>query len=207
MAKKTDEYFSTFIVLLAYAGKAAERLYEALSEFRPETLKEQMAGLHEIEHMGDETKHRMMERLAEEFITRIDREDIVQLSNEMDEVIDKIEDILIRVYMYNIKQIRPEALRFADVIRRCCLELQAAVKEMPNFQKSIALHAAVVEVNSLEEEGDTLYVDAMRALYSEEGLAPITLVAWSETFDRFEECCDACEHLANSLERAAMKNS
>ena len=206
MAKKRNEYFETFVQMVDLSCQAARSLQSALADFNPVTLAERRVALHQIEHEADEVKHKMMHKLAKEFVTPIEREDIIQLANEIDEVTDKIEDVLIRVYMYNIKQMRPAALAFADVIVRCCDALLEAMREFHNFQKSATLQKAIIEVNDLEEEGDALYIDAMRALYSEGGDA-VTVVAWSETFDRLEECCDACEHVAGVMETVVMKNS
>ncbi len=206
MARKRNEYFETFVQMVDLSCQAARSLQSALANFDPAALPERRVALHQIEHDADEVKHAMMHRLAKEFVTPIEREDIIQLANEIDEVTDKIEDVLIRVYMYNIKELRPEALAFADVIVRCCDALLLAMQEFHNFQKSEKLQKAIIEVNDLEEEGDTLYIDAVRRLYSE-GSDPVAVAAWSEAFDRLEDCCDACEHVAGVMETVVMKNS
>ena len=51
--------------------------------------------------------------LTKAFITPLEREDITLLSQNIDEVIDKIEDVLLRIYCNNIRVIRPDALRCA----------------------------------------------------------------------------------------------
>ncbi len=206
MAKKSNEYFDTFARMMGLACDAAVFLQEALEKYDPVKLPELMRSLHEIEHAGDEEKHRMMKRLAKEFITPIEREDIIQLVNEIDEVIDLVEDLLIRMYMYNIQEIRPAALTFADVIARCCVALNTAMKEFPNFRKSVPLQEAIVEVNTLEEEGDALYIESVHELFAENG-DPVKTTAWNAVFDSFEECCDACEDVADVLESVIMNNS
>ncbi|MGI6004006.1 MAG: DUF47 domain-containing protein [Christensenellales bacterium] len=206
MAKKNNPYFDDFITMVEFSCRAAEYLQTVLHNFDPETLQECRETMHELEHAEDEVKHRMLRRLAKEFVTPIDREDIIQLANELDEVTDKIDDILIRMYMYNIKKIHPAALAFADVILRCCKALQAATHEFPNFHKSTVLQKAIVDVNTMEEEGDAIYIDAVRSLYKKGG-DPLEIAVWSELFDRLEDCCDACEHVADVMELMMMKNS
>lgn len=206
MARKKSEYFEGFISLVDLSCQAAEYLQGVLTNFNPATLSESMVSMHEIEHKADEYKHDMMTKLAQEFVTPIEREDIIMLANEIDEVTDKIEDVLIRIYMYNITQLRPAALAFADVIVRCCHALQLAMKEFPNFHKSQTLHQAIIDVNSMEEQGDAIYIEAMRNLFVTEK-DPIHVVAWSETLDKLEDCCDACERVANIMESVVMKNS
>ncbi len=206
MAKKHSEYFDIFVNMVGYCCRAADCLRDELNDFDPETLIERRLAMHTIEHEADEEKHRMMRKLAKEFVTPIEREDIIQLANEIDEVTDKIEDVLIRIYIYNLQEIRPEALQFAEVISNCTKALQTAMRELPNFHRSATLQDEIINVNTLEEQGDALYIDAMRALFTEQ-LDPVHVMAWSDLFDRLEECCDACEHVANVMESVVMNNS
>lgn len=206
MAKGRNEYFEAFAQMTAMAREAAVYLQKTLKEFDPKTLPEKMSSLHSIEHRADEAKHAMMKKLAREFVTPIEREDIITIANEIDDVTDTIEDVLMRIYMYNITEIRLEALAFADVIVRCCEALEVAMDEFHNFHKSQTLHQCIVDVNTMEEEGDALYMRAMRALYTSDA-SVVDILVWSETFDRFEVCCDACEHVAGAMESVIMNNS
>ena len=54
--------------------------------------------------------------LAKAFITPIEREDIILLSQNIDEMTDKIEDVLLRIYCNNVQTIRPDALK---LVGRC----------------------------------------------------------------------------------------
>lgn len=206
MSKKNSPYFDDFIAMAEFSCQAADYLHKVMTDYRPDTLEQRREEMHQIEHTADAAKHSMMARLNKEFVTPIDREDIIQLANELDNVTDKIDDILIRMYMYNIKTVRPVAIVFTDVIVRCCQALRTAILEFQNFHKSTTLIPAIIEVNTAEEEGDTLYIDAVRDLYQNVS-DPIEVTAWSELFDRLEDCCDACEHVADSLEIIALKNS
>ncbi|MDL2253286.1 DUF47 family protein [Ruminococcaceae bacterium OttesenSCG-928-I18] len=203
---KANFYFDTFNILVEKACTAAEELQDTLAHFSRENFKAEMKILHDIEHEADMVKHEMIKKLAREFVTPIDREDILQLANEIDDLVDTIEDVLIRMYMYNIRETRPEALQFTDVIVRCCQALRDATAELPNFHKSKTLHQAIVDVNTMEEEGDAIYIEGMHRLFREGGDA-VNVVAWSEVFDRLEDCCDTCEHVANAMESIAMKNA
>ena len=206
MAKKKNDYFETFIHMVESSCEAAVFLENSLQEFDPETLPQKMSEIHEIEHKSDMEKHEMMKKLAGEFVTPIDREDIILLTSEIDEVTDTIEDVLIRIYIYGIQEIRPEILVFCDIIVRCCKSLLTAVGELKHYKKSSQLHDCVVNVNSMEEEGDAFYITAMRTLFTTEK-NPILLTAWSKIYEQLEECCDSCEHVANIMESVVMKNS
>lgn len=206
MPKKTNPYFDDFVTMSKYSCDAAEYLQHVLTNFDPRTLPECRDKMHSIEHAEDEVKHQIMHKLVKEFITPIDREDIVEMANVLDDVTDTIDDILIRMYIYNIKSVRPAALAFADVIVRCCKAIHKSMQEFSNYQKSTDIAQDIINVNTMEEEGDEIYINAVKELYVG-GLDPIEVIAWSELFDRLEDCCDACEHVADMLDSIILKNS
>ena len=134
MAKKTNEYFETFQIMGGFSHSAAKFLQNILENFDPTKIETSIKDLHAIEQKADVVKHEMMARLAAEFVAPIEREDIVLMVNELDNLTDAIEDVLMRIFMYNIRIIRPEALAMADVIVRICEALQVALVEFPNFR-------------------------------------------------------------------------
>ncbi len=204
--KKGNDYFKMFVKLTDYACSAAQMLHDALLHFDAEQLPRRMEEMHKIEHSADVEKHDMMNRLVREFITPIEREDIIDLAQEIDDLTDSIEDVLMRMYMYNIRDARDEALEFSTVITGCCAGLRQMMEEFRNFRKSATIHDQIVEINRLEEEGDKIYTRAVRRLYVECEDA-IHVMSWADTFDKLEKCCDACEHVANMVESIVMKNS
>ncbi len=205
-SKRDFNYFEAFVQLVDYSCQSAEILDTSLKRFDHQGLAEMMTNLHGIEHAADMGKHDMMNRLAREFISPIEREDIIELGQEIDNVTDSIEDVLMGIYMYNIQVIRPEALDFVDVIVQCCNALKKTMEDFQNFRKSTTIHDSIVEINRLEEVGDRLYTEAVRSLYLN-CQDPIETVSWTEIFDRLESCCDACEHVANVVESVIMKNT
>ena len=100
--------------------------------------------------------------LAKAFITPIEREDIILLGQNIDEVTDKIEDVLLRMYCNNIKSVRPDALELVAVVIECCDELKEMLEEFPRFKNSKKLHEKIVNINTLEEKADQLFISSMR---------------------------------------------
>ena len=207
MSKKSDSYyFQNFIECVECGCQAAKMLEDNLNHFDTGLLQDKLDELHRIEHDADKKKHEMMAVLVKAFITPIEREDIILLSQSIDEVTDKIEDVLIRIYINNVQQIRPEALAFIKVIIRCCEALKEVMEEFADFRKSKTLHDLIIEINALEEEGDRLFIESMRRLHAEV-TDPIEIIAWREIYVYLEKCCDACEHVADVVESVIMKNT
>jgi len=205
MARK-DNYFNTFVKLVEFSCKSARLLIEVMTDYQPEKLEERMREMHEIEHSADLEKHLMIERLAREFITPIEREDIMELADQIDNVTDSIEDVLMRLYMFNITVIRKDALDAAIIIEQACEALKKALEEFSNFRKSKTLHKHIVEVNRLEEVGDKIYTEATRRLYVSE-MNPVAVSAWTHVFHILEKACDSCEDVSDVIESVMMKNS
>jgi len=207
MARKKDEYYyDTFVELVEYSCKAADLLNQIVNNFKADQLLNKVKAMHEIEHAADEARHVMTKRLMKEFITPIEREDILGLANSIDNLTDAIEDVVLRMYMFNITHIRPYAVKMTSVIVKCCNSLKLALTEFHNFRKSKTLHELIVDVNKLEEDGDKLYSEAIRDLYVNcNDFKEVS--AWQSTFHFLEKCCDACEDVSNAIEEIVMKNS
>ncbi len=206
MRTNANDYFAMFVGLTQHCCDAAQNLHATLSDFDAKRIPEMMQHMHAIEHSADVDKHALMKKLSREFLPPIEREDIVSLSQEIDNITDSIEEVLLRAYMYNVQEIRADALAMSTVIVKSCDELLRAMREFHNFRKSEILPASIVEINRLEEVGDTLQTEAIRKLYTG-NKDPLKVIVWTDIFERLEACCDAAEHAANVLESVMMKNT
>lgn len=199
-------YFDNFIACADYSCQAAHLLDKAMREFTPERVTQMLDEMHSVEHAGDEKKHELLNVLAKAFITPIEREDIIELGHNIDEVTDKIEDVLLRMYCNNVKSIRPDALEMVAVAIKCCEEMKTMLKEFPNFRRSKKLHEHIIRINTLEEDADQLFISSMRDLHTTCS-DPMTIMIWREIYIYLEKCVDACEHVADTVESVMMKNS
>ena len=204
--KKDDKYFDWFDKMAEQCRLASLLLYDTLKKFEPNMLHSKMAQMHNIEHEADNERHALLRALARDFITPIDREDIIALADAIDNVTDSIEDVLMRIYMFNRITIRENALKMASIIVDCCEVLKKALFEFRNFKKSNKLHDFIVKVNNLEEQGDGLYTEAVRELYIS-GADYLEITSWGHIFNYLEKCCDTCEDVTEIMESIILKNS
>ncbi len=207
MAKKQDAfYFDTFISSVDCACRAAAILDDTLRNFNPDELEMHMRIIHEVEHEADCKKHELMEVLAKAFITPIEREDIILLSQNIDDLVDQIEDVLIRLYCNNIKTIRPDALKTSELIVKACAAVKSVMEEFANFKHSKSLRQHIIDVNTLEEDADQLFIRSVRELHVTSS-DPFEVFCWHELYRYLEHCVDSCEHVADIVESVVMKNS
>ena len=207
MSKKQDSfYFENFINCTDYACQAAHMLDKVLRDFDPDHMEQHLAAMHKVEHGADEEKHKLLNVLVKAFITPIEREDILLLSQNLDEITDQIEDVLLRVYCNNVRSIRADALDLVAVAIQCCEEAKLMMEEFADFRHSKNLHEHIVKINTLEEDADQLFINSLRNLHTTCAVF-ITVTASPEIYTYLERCVDACEHAADTVESIVMKNS
>lgn len=207
MAKKNDDFFFQNLVECAeFSLQAAKMLKDSLIHFNPDSIKDLIDPLHNVEHAADMKKHEMKAALVKAFITPIEREDIMMLSQNIDDVTDCIEDVLLRIYINNVRIIRKDAILFADLIIRCCQTLRDTLADFADFKKSKTLNERLIAINTLEEEADRLFLSSMHTLHST-CTNPLEVIAWREIYSYMEKCTDACEHVADIMEEVLLKNS
>lgn len=206
--KKNDFYWNNYISAADTACRAADYLLECLREFDAGKMNEMLTAMHEHEHKGDSLRHEMSEALAKSFVTPIDREDMAELCQRLDHVIDSIEEVLQVIYINNVEKITDEAVSFAEKICICTAKMKSMLTELPNFRKSEKLHKLIIEVNTAEEECDALYLQAAYSCHKNwDGKNPLDVIAWREIYSKLEECPDACEDVADTIEAVVMKNT
>ena len=124
----------------------------------------------------------------------------------LDNIIDYIEDVIQRFYMYDVHFMHHDALEFACLIKKSCEALDTAMEDFRNFKKSKKFKQLIVDVNTYEEEADQLYLQVIRKLHTHDRENPMRVLVWSQIFDRMERCCDACEHVADTMNTVLLKN-
>lgn len=204
--KKKDEfYYKNLCTCVDYSYQAAQLLKTTLENYDKKTLKEKLDSMHELEQKADAKKHKMMTAVSQAFITPIEREDLIALSNYLDDITDAVEEVLMQIYMYNVDEIRADVLKMTKLLMKCIEALGDVLKEFKNFKHSKVMEKYIIKVNDLEEQGDKLYMENMHQLYQEQELR--TVLIWSSIYEYMENCMDTCEHAADTVNMVIMKNS
>ena len=199
-------YYNGFARMSEKAKECAKYLNNEFKSFDESKLLSKIEEIHVIEHESDEIKHEIMENLVKEFLPPIEREDIMGLSHYLDDVTDNIEEVLRSIYMYGIKHMTEEAIKFSEYVIECVDSMHKCMEELHNFKKSKTLKTLIISVNNIEEQGDDFYLETMRNLYSS-GKDDMYIMSWTKIYDLLEKCLDACETVASELETIVLKNS
>lgn len=198
---------NAFYGMFATSGQnlvtGAGLLKELLGTENPADRKAIAEKMRAAEHDGDEATHAIMRELNESFITPFDREDIYRLASSLDDVMDAMEAAVDLVVLYRIDELPPEIADQVDVLERAA-ELTADA--MPRLRSMKDLTEFWIELNRLENQADQVYRRLLGRLFSGDYDA-LTVLKLKEVVDQLEAAADAFEHVANTVETIAVKES
>ncbi len=183
----------------------AARLLQAMLH-NPVDLAAQARRIKELEHEGDVITHRAVEMLHRTFITPIDRGDIHRLISRLDDVLDLIDATSERVWLYAIDSVDPDACDLADALNNAAAEVGRAMRGMRDLRNRDAILGVCMEINSYENEGDTLLRRAVARLFHD-SKDPIAVIKWKDIYEFLEDAIDRCEDVANVVEGVALEYS
>ena len=204
-ANKSNYYFDSFPVLAHFSVKCGEMILEFLNQFDPARLEEVKTSVHEIEHQADDVKHEVTAKLLKEFMTPIDREDIFELLRLIDDVTDAIEEISLKLYLYNYQELPHDTIPFFELTLECMRKMEECLHQMPNYLNEDLFKPYVTEVIKLEEQSDAKYIEDMHHLYMTEtdGFKRHKAEAM---YTMLEEVSDRCREVCRYVQNVALKN-
>jgi predicted phosphate transport protein (TIGR00153 family) len=160
----------------------------------------------QIERETDEITHACVERLHRTFITPLDRYDMHHLITRMDDIMDYVEAAAERFALYELTDVRPEALEMAGVLVQATETLSLAVNGLRKTGNATVLLGHCVEVNRLENEVDALLRSAVARLFKQENDTKLIL-KWKEIFENLEDASDRCEDVSNIVEGVVLEHA
>ncbi len=200
---RADDFFGDFEKQTAQTVEGARLLKELLDDFTDVPRKVQ--AIKDVEHLGDDITHRAFERLYTQFITPLDRSAIHELVSRIDDVLDLADAAAERLGLYEVGPVVPEARELAGVLLAQARKMQEMVRALRNLKDSERILAACREINSLENQADTLLRTALAKLFKS-GADALTVMKWKEILDLIETATDRVEDVANVVEGVVMEH-
>ena len=159
--------------------------------------------MREAEHVSDEITHTIFQQLNSSFITPFDREDIYMLAGLLDDVMDAMDAAADLVSLYQIDMLPDGVAEQVDVLVRAA---DLTAEAMPRLRTMRDLRDYWIEINRLENQADRVHRRLLAYLFSGEFDA-ITVLKLKEVVESLEEAADGFEHVANTVETIAVKES
>jgi len=199
---KEKKFFALFEQGAQNAVKIAHQLKDMVYVW--ENVKERVGVINDLEHQGDAITHQIFEQLHRSMITPFDREDIALLAHSLDDVIDFIHAAAQAMLFYKVERPTHRAKELADIVVQAVVEVEGAVSEIRDRIGRKKLINRCVEINRLENIGDSVFLSAMAELF-DDSADFANLIKWREIYRHMESVIDRCEDIANILEGVAIK--
>lgn len=205
MFKKKQDKFSLLLTDIAKNIDEAADFLVAYKIKDTATLSEFSNNLKGFETKGDQIVRTIIKELNHAFITPIEREDILQLANSLDDILDGIEVFAGMMDTYNIYTSDSFIDQFTEKISSCAKEIIITIDLLSRHKlKEIQEHA--IKIKEHEHNCDTIYRESLKQLFQNE-IDPIKVIQYKELYSILEEIADSCQSVANNLETIIMKNA
>jgi uncharacterized protein Yka (UPF0111/DUF47 family) len=200
ITRKNVDYFEMFADGISISLKAALLLKTAFADDMIDAS--ELAKIKDVEHEGDHHVHQSLKIVEDAFITPIDRSDIIEIIKGIENVTDCIDDISNHLYMMRITTCDIYMRDFITVVVTSCERLNELMLALKHFKKNPNnnINDLIIEVNRLEEVGDRIFSDSMRHLFGGDTDC-LTIIKNKELYKLFEVAIDACEDIADMVEK------
>lgn len=204
--KKEFDYFGSLEQLAKNASQAAIVLNDLITDFSQTRLMTEAEKVHKLEREADQMVQDILNELYDSFITPIDREDIVEITERIDDVIDGINATTYLLENLVITSIRPNTSYFSKFVVDTTSGMLTATKEFAKFKNSKTLKKMIHEVNLIESQADKLYSELTKSLFTEEK-DPIEIIKWKDIYDQLENVVNSSEDVVDIIAGLVIKNT
>ena len=201
------EMFDQHANRIVEAAHAFSRMVENYSDVEKRGIHHREVD--DAERAADRITHEVSRALHKTFITPIDRDQIHQLINTMDDVADLIQDSAETMVLYDVQHMTQDIVRLTNLSVKCCERLKDAVGLIGKVRDAATAEATLKtceEIDRLESDADHVMRSAMSRLFREEPDVR-ELIKLKAVYELLETITDRCEDAANLIEGIVLENS
>jgi uncharacterized protein Yka (UPF0111/DUF47 family) len=193
--------------------KAAANLLDAIKHFRAELATNDPARWSELrhqmkiyEHIGDDINQDVIDHLDQTFVTPIERDDILQLSDAIDDVIDRLDAVSEKFVLYRVGQTRPSVLDITTLLIDGASELLFLMKSLRKMSNVKEMRNRIRLVQSMDDQIDAIYNTSLAELFATAANA-VELIKWKEIMRDLEKAADSIALVAKVVGSTITKNA
>ena len=207
MAKKakTNYYFESFPELFHHSVICGEMILEFMKDFKHEELESFKDKVHLVEREADVKKHEVTAKLMEEFLPPIDREDILSLLTMLDDVTDAVEEVSLRLFLYDYKKLPEDSIPLMELTVNCLKTTETMLRNFHSFLDVDVIKPLIAEVVKFEEASDTEYIADVSKLYRTEK-DPLWIRKCETIYSLLENISDQCREVCKFIQTIIYKN-
>ncbi len=185
--------------------KAAELLKKLMSTSDANEHERIHKEIKDVEHIGDDITDKTYQALNKSFITPFDREDIHELTANIDDVVDSINGISRRICLYKPKNLMPVYKEMAESIHEAAVEIQICIHGLNDAAANkVEITKSCDNVKAIEHKADEYYYVAIAELFDKEK-DPAELLKNNKILEMLERCVDEAEDVTDTIKSILIK--
>ena len=200
------DYFEAFVSQAEIAEREAKFVVDVMANYDGSKLDKALEEAHAIENEGDAIVRELIAATERDFVTPIERPDLIELAFALDNVTDGFEKILRNLYMYNAEGITVYANEMCSLLWEECQLMRKGIGNFRNFKKPHKLQERAHEIDKIEGKVDELYLKAMRELFTAKKKDAEYKIKWRALYASIEDCSDAIEQVSDLADRIIASN-
>jgi uncharacterized protein len=157
----------------------------------------------DLEHEGDKITHNIYVLIDKTFVTPLDKEDIANLTGEIDQIIDYTDRFIGTLSLFEIKEPTTYMMELAKMLLSSSQEVFFLVKKLRGFKNSNELIEHCQNISQYEHEADVIFRTAIAELFKTHDA--IYIIKMKEVYEILEGAHDRCADVADVFEDIALK--
>ena len=181
--------------------KSVNTLVELMNDYGK--LQQLGTKIEDLEHEGDKITHNVYILIDKTFVTPLDKEDISNLTGEIDQIIDYTDRFIGTLILFEIKQPTTYMIELAKMLLSSSQEVYFLVKKLRGFKNSAELITHCQNISQYEHEADVIFRTAIAELFKIHNA--IDIIKMKEVYEILEGAHDRCADVADVFEDIALK--
>jgi len=169
-----------------------------------------VARIRQLEAEADEAAREVFTAANRTFYAPIDREDILELGHDLDDVVDLIEDLAKAIQLFQLREFPHEVRMMADAVVRCAAAIEKAVPLLDSIEREYrTIFELCEQIGRIEGEADDCFDAGLSSLHKRVragALDTLDYIDRKEVYELLEAVVDKCDDVGDALEAITAKH-
>ncbi|MEK7433942.1 MAG: DUF47 family protein [Cyanobacteriota bacterium] len=196
LVPKDKIFFELFDQLSSSLVEMTEEFYKFINDYENKEIYSKK--IIELEEKGHQISERLLKELISNYITPIDREDVHALTKLLNSVVEHVNAATLYFDLYRIENVNQHVKDLTTKLREGVYEIKFLIDHVEDMSKVEKVYSHIEKLRIIEEEGDRIYRDAVRELFSKTE-EPLHIIKWKDVYHRLENAIDKCSDTGNII--------
>lgn len=200
------KFFPKIILMADHILEGANLLTDMISKEGEKFKQEEIYNrIKDLETNCDALSTEIFDTLNASIITPLDRADLHQLCDALDDVMDNINATAKRMLLYHPEDLAAPTMHLAEIVIECAKSMRKAVGSLYEIKKNPQVAVAeCARLHELEHEGDDVYGDYIEELFHSD-LDAKEVIKMKEIMGSLESATDCANKVGKTLKTVIVK--